>query len=143
MTAVATMAIILSALAGFESTAVAQPEDPWEATPEELRMGCNSLEGYACYELGNLYYDGKGVTKDLAEARKLFEKACQEDYGPGCTNLGYSMETGEGGPKDQAAARTNYEKACKLGDGWGCTNLGVLWDEGRGGSQDRLTARTY
>jgi len=78
------------------------------------------LNAGSCYSLGVLYYEGKGVTKDLKKAAESFQKACDGGDCLGCLRLGGMYEIGEGVTKDQDKADGLYYKACKLQDGKDC-----------------------
>jgi ankyrin repeat protein len=57
-----------------------------------LAKGCETpdpkrADEQACNRLGLLYATGSGVTKDLARARALFKRACDEKYERACANL--------------------------------------------------------
>ena len=71
---------------------------------------------YAANELGNCYYDGAGVAKDLATARTLFKKAADLTLSHGDVNLGQMMIRGEGGASEIGKGFTLVEKAAKEGN---------------------------
>ena len=50
---------------------------------------CDLGHGSACYRLGELYRDGKGVTPDDGQARAFFERGCQADSTAACDALGH------------------------------------------------------
>ena len=65
----------------------------------------------------------KGVSRDLAEAFKLFERAANQGDGWGLNNLGGMYEMGWGAPKDHAKAATYYKQALEKGITSAQTNL--------------------
>ena len=82
-----------------------------------------------------MYRNGLGgLSKDDAEAVRLYRKACEGGYARGCSNLGVMYEYGRGGlSKDEAEAVRLYQKACEGEDALGCTNLGFMYQTGLGG----------
>jgi TPR repeat protein len=50
------------------------------------KAGCDADPAH-CVNLGNAYGDGRGVKKDLAMAKQLYDKACQAGDKIGCDNL--------------------------------------------------------
>jgi TPR repeat protein len=67
--------------------------------------------------IGDCYRRGNGVPKDLAEARRWYERAGGEVSA--LRELGKLWEKGQGGPKDLDRARALYEEAAELGaDPW-------------------------
>jgi len=75
-----------------------------------------------------------------AEARSLFEAACNGGYMDSCTQLGWLYQNGQGVAIDYATARVFYEKACDGGSMAGCNNLGILYYSGQGVSRDYVLA---
>jgi hypothetical protein len=48
---------------------------------------CNGGEPVGCSNLGELYFDGRGVTQDRAVAMQLFRSACQGVHTSGCAGV--------------------------------------------------------
>lgn len=82
----------------------------------ELERKCNNGNAGSCVDLGNLYYDGKGVKQDYKKASELYNKACEMGYAVGCYNLGIYYYN----RRDYNAAMEFYGKACDLGYQKGC-----------------------
>jgi TPR repeat protein len=61
--------------------------------------------------LGLLYENGLGVTKDAAEAARWYQKAADAGDALGMVNLGSMYENGTGVTKDAAEAARWYRKA--------------------------------
>ena len=132
---------------------------------QEDSKKCDEGETEICLVLGERFFKGKGVSKDLAKAREFFQKACDAgdtntckkyeltqdtskfkailqkacDSGSqnACPRLGelYFEESKSVG-KDIAKAKELYQKACDLGSANGCYELAVSYNIGRGVSQD-------
>ena len=64
-----------------------------------------------CYNLGHLYFEGEGVTKDLKHAATLFRKSCDGGVPEGCLNLGVMHKKGEGVPKDIQKSEELFSRA--------------------------------
>lgn len=80
-----------------------------------FEKACELKDGGGCFNLGALYYNGKGVEKDFKKAFALFEKACDLNNSGGCGTLGMLYEFGQGVEKNLTKATYFYSKACKLG----------------------------
>jgi uncharacterized protein len=94
----------------------------------------------AMVELGVLYGTGQGVTRDDAEARKLFERAAQAGNPRGVTNLA-ALSGGNGAPADPARARELLAKAAETNPE-AQYQLGLMLADGTGGAKDDAGARS-
>lgn len=67
-------------------------------------------EGHAKaqYNLGLLYYNGRGVNQDYAQARHWYLKAAQQGQAFAQNNLGKLYEKGQGAPQDPVQADMWY-----------------------------------
>lgn len=79
----------------------------------------------AAFKSGAMYCRGEGVTKDLATARELCERAAVGGESDAACNLGYIYHRGEGGAKDSAKACGLYELALEGGDSNAADNRGL------------------
>ncbi len=52
-----------------------------------FQMACNAKSQLGCLGMGTLYKDGKGVAKDPAKAKALFQKACDGKVAAACKLL--------------------------------------------------------
>jgi len=78
------------------------------------------------YKICNSYYYGKGISKSLSNAVKLYKKACNLKNGEGCLELGNRYYYGDGGlSKSISKAREFYKKSCNLNYAKGCTYFGT------------------
>jgi len=66
--------------------------------------------------LGLLYYYGRGVARDYALARKLFEQSVALGNAASMNDLGILYKEGDGVPRDTKTARQWFEKAAALGN---------------------------
>src|SRR4051812_20570522 len=81
----------------------------------QLQKDCEGGEARACYDLGVLYTDGRGVAKDRRRAAELFKQVCSGGVAQGCTMLGMFLLEGIGVPKDERRGADLLEQACKSG----------------------------
>ncbi|MBR3572180.1 MAG: SEL1-like repeat protein [Bacteroidales bacterium] len=67
-------------------------------------------------DLGNSYFYGQGVEKDIVEGNKWFIKAVEQGHRHAHFNLGLSYFRGEGSPLDYSKAMQLFEKSAAKGD---------------------------
>src|SRR5262245_42703642 len=94
-----TLALLAIALATFGSCAQKPvSSDPAGPTPGDASLAqgatrpeeaCNAGDAKACFNLGLLFAEGRGMSKDEARAAALFTKACDGGNAWGCFNLGF------------------------------------------------------
>jgi TPR repeat protein len=70
----------------------------------------------AMNNLGLLYLHGKGVRRDYAQARRLFEQGSALGEPSAMNGLGAIYKDGDGVPRDPGMARQWFEKAAALGN---------------------------
>lgn len=83
-------------------------------------------------KLGECFFLGMGVPKDMKKARKYFELAVQNESSQGMINLGYLSTKGIEGDRNCGYAEKLYLKAYELGDIEAATLLGELYIYGMG-----------
>jgi TPR repeat protein len=101
------------------------------------RKAADKGSSSAMVELGVLYGTGAGVTRDEAQARKLFERAAQAGNPRGVTNL---AALGGGASSDPARARELLARAAET-NAESQYQLGLMMAEGSGGTKDDAAAR--
>ena len=94
----------------------------------------------AMVELGVLLASGSGVAKDVARARKLFERAAEAGNPRGVANLA-ALSAGAGAPADPVKARALLAKAAEANSAEAQYQLGVMIADGIGGAKDDVAAR--
>jgi uncharacterized protein len=102
------------------------------------RKAADKGSSSAMVELGVLYGTGAGVTRDEAQARKLFERAAQAGNPRGVSNL--AALGGGGASSDPARARELLSKAAET-NAEAQYQLGMMLAEGNGGARDDTAAR--
>ncbi|MBO6684571.1 MAG: SEL1-like repeat protein [Parvibaculum sp.] len=121
------------------------PSTPVETAPVEpekvtLMDAAQRGDAAAQYEVGQRYANGEGVTQDMGEAAKWFERAAEQDLAAAQYRLATQYEKGRGVSQNDGLAREWYEKAAKSGNVKAMHNLAVIHAEGRGTAQDFKTA---
>jgi hypothetical protein len=74
--------------------------DPLERARQAAEMG----DAQAQLELGQMYYEGKKVPQDYAEAARWYRKSAEQGNVHAQNLLGKRYEAGEGVPQDYAEA---------------------------------------
>lgn len=85
----------------------------------------------ACRDLGVMYSEGTGVSRDLQRAAKLFVQACNGGNLSACNNLALAYLEGIGIERQPTKAAEVYQKACDGGYKLACRNLGLMLRDGR------------
>lgn len=85
----------------------------------------------SCYNIGYLYENGTGVTKNLTKAFNFFQQACDAGNGGGCNGVAYAYENGLGAQKNEKKGLEYYEKGCGLNDAYSCYHAGAQYKNGK------------
>ncbi len=72
----------------------------------------------AQFNLGYLYFIGKGVAQDHAEAARWYRKAANQGFLIAQFNLGHSCEKGLGVPQDDVQAHMWFDLAASRSSRW-------------------------
>jgi TPR repeat protein len=94
----------------------------------------------AQYELGRMYYQGKGVPQDYVEALRWYRKAADQGNAKGQYGVGFMYEEGKGVPQDYAQAIAWYRKAAGQGNEKAQYGLAYIYHEGKGVPRDPVVA---
>ena len=105
----------------------------WQASAEQGNAHAQNM-------LGNMYENGRGVTKDYAKAVEWYRKSAEQGYVYAQNNLGRMYENGRGVSKDYAKAVEWYRKSVEQGDVTAPYYLGEMYYYGRGVSRDYAKA---
>lgn len=90
-------------------------------------------EAIAQYNLGRLYYKGKGVTQDYSEAKKWYRLAAEQGHASAQNNLGSLYFHGHGVPQDDQTAVRWYRLAADQGQREAQNSLSYYYFHGKGG----------
>jgi len=99
-------------------------------------------QGYAHAQLavGEIFYHGRGVPHDDAEAMKWFLRAGEQGDASAQFHLGEMYAQGQSVPKDFVEAAKWYRLAAEQGYGQAQYNLGLAYTKGEGVPQDNVRA---
>jgi hypothetical protein len=86
----------------------------------------------ARYDLGAMYWNGRGVTQDYKEAVGLIRQSANQGYAPAEYDLGISYRDGLGNSRDDAEAARWNRKAAEHGFAPAQHNVGAQLMSGRG-----------
>ena len=95
------------------------------------------------YELGDVYYFGRGVAKNYAEAVKWYKKAAERGHAGAQNDLGWMYQKGLGVPTDYAEAVKWYKKAAEQGNVTAQYRLGYMYANGLGVKKDNAEAEKW
>jgi Sel1 repeat len=104
------------------------------------RIRAEQGDAKAQYELGGMYYQGKGVPQDYIEALRWYRKAADQGNAKGQYGVGFMYEEGKGVPQDYAQAIAWYRKAAGQGNEKAQYGLACIYHEGKGVPQDPVVA---
>jgi len=93
--------------------------------------------------LGDQYYGGQGVPRNLAAAATWYQRAAVQGYAKAQVNLAVMYKFGEGVPLDYVKAASWFRKAADQGDPAAQVNLGTLYEFGQGVPQDDAEAAKW
>ena len=93
-----------------------------------LTLKAKSGEAEAQNDLGEAYYDGKGVTENLPEAVKWFTKAAEQENAKAQYNLGICYYYGNGVYQNYGEAEKWYTKAAEQGYAEAQNSLGYYYE---------------
>ena len=94
----------------------------------------------AQFDLASMYYYGKGMPQNYAEALRWSRKAADQGHAQAQGALGSMYYDGKGVPQDYAEAARWYRKAAEQGDALAQLNLGFMYHQGKGVPQDYTEA---
>lgn len=100
-------------------------------------------EPAAMYNLGVLYYQGKGVPKDASQAALWFKQAGEKGHADALASLGVLLYSGEGLPQNKVDAAKVFELAAQRGHIVSMNTLGEMYLKGDGVAQNLDTAKVW
>ena len=109
----------------------------------ELRHTAEQGDAKAQFNLGVIYYNGKGVTQDYTEAIGWFRRAAEQGPAQAQFALGLAYAQGKGVPLDYPKAIEWYRLASGQGDADAQYNLGLMYTDGLGVPPDYIAAYTF
>ena len=97
----------------------------------------------AMYALGNLYFNGQGVTQDYGKAMSWYKKAANAGNDNAMYGVGFLYNNGQGVAQDYGRAMAWYKKAAALNNFNAMTAIAIRYDRGEGVPQDYAQAMTW
>lgn len=109
----------------------------------QTRTRAEQGDALAEYELGRLYYQGKGVPQSYEEAFRWYLEAANKGSAKAQFSLGDMYYRGVGVPKDYAEALRWIQKAADQGDAKAESALGYAYFNGMGLPRDDVRAMLW
>ncbi len=97
----------------------------------------------AQYLIGMMYFNGRGIPRDVELGCTWVERAAQNGYARAQMQLAVLYSVGQGKPKDFAEAVRWYERAARGGLALAQYNLAVMLSKGQGCDPDPSAARGW
>ena len=101
-----------------------------------LRKSAEQGNALAQNNLGVMYAEGKGVSRNDSEAVKWFRKSAEQGNSAGQSNLGEMYRDGRGVTPNDEEAVSWFQRSAEQWDAAGEANLGAMYLKGLGVSQD-------
>jgi localization factor PodJL len=108
-----------------------------------LRSAALGGDAGAAYEVAMRFVEGRGVSANLEEGARWFERAASKGLTPAQFRYASMLEKGQGVKKDLAAAQKLYIAAASKGHAKAMHNLAVLYAEGAEGKPDYTSAAQW
>jgi TPR repeat protein len=124
------------AFADFAAASAALARHDYRAAFTACKAEAASGDARCQNLLGYLYEEGRGVSRDLVRAVRLFRRAAEQGFAPAENNLGRAYETGRGVPRDLATAADWFRKAALQHNAEGANALAILYARGEGVPHD-------
>jgi TPR repeat protein len=127
----------------FEDGQAAYQRGDYAGAMRLLRPLAEEGNAAAQEKLGVMYYNGKGVPQDNAQAVVWWRKAAEQGNAEGQIALGLRYIMGEGLPQDKAQGLAWFRKAAEQGNALGQVWVGVAYEAGRSVPQDYVRAHMW
>lgn len=115
----------------------------WAAALGACTREANAGNQSAQRNLGVIYDQGLGTTRDAAQAVVWFRKAAETGNRDATYQLATMYENGSGVPQDQKQAIVWYRKAALLGDADSQVKLGGAYEDGKGVARNPAEAAAW
>ena len=80
------------------------------------KVAAEAGDALSQYQVGMMYYEGRGVDVDYKQARAWLEKAAAQDEPNAVCQLGAMSQTGRGVASSWRRARELYQRSIELGN---------------------------
>ena len=129
--------------AGFDDGKAAYDRGDYAKAYKEFKAVAEQGHAEAQFSLGEMYYDGDGVTEDITEAVKWYRKAADQGLEAAQYNLEVMSRDGQAVPQDYTEAAKWYREAAEQGDSCAQYHLGLMYHNGQGVTQDYVLAHMW
>jgi len=149
MRLVASMTLIAAFLgnaasyADYEQGVNAAFDGDYATAYREFSIAAKEGLALAQYNLGILYFTGRGVERDAEEAYRWTSAAAEQGHVAAQFNLATLLMTGEGVTKDASMAVDWYSRAAKAGHPEAASELATLFFDGKEVERDRVVAHAW
>ncbi len=123
----------------FLSTVLLVPLSGYGQDTQDIKVLCAKAEArdaIAQCRLGDCYYGGREVSKDLVQAVRWYRKAAEQGNAQAQLSLGLCYHNGEGVARDMSQAVEWYRKAAESGNVQAQASLGLCCYNGDGIAKD-------
>ena len=90
------------------------------------KLGAEGGDAECQWQLGSMYYNGRGVEVDYEQALPWIEKAAAQDYPDAVGRLGVMYADGLGVTPSWRRARELFKRAIELGDSMAVKDMQIL-----------------
>jgi len=118
-------------LSGSNGADDAYERGEYGVAKELYTQECQDDDAYACYRLGMIFEEAKGMPKDLFRAKELYQQGCSGDNIDACYRLGRMYENGRGIRIDFDKALSIYTDACDDGQIEACQRAATITYQNR------------
>jgi hypothetical protein len=110
----------IPALADFAAGLKAYEDHDYAAALKEWRPIAEEGDAAAQFNVGLMYYDGKGVAQNFDEARRWFQRSADQGYEKAQLNLGAMYGSGKGLRKPDFVQAYKWLSLCAAGGDQKC-----------------------
>ncbi len=130
--------LIANAFAGFKEGVAAYEAGNLPLAVKEFRGAAEKGDADSQFNIGLMYEQGIGVSKNEVEAAAWYRKSAEQGNSNAQYNLAVLYENGRGTKVDFAQALQWYRKAAAQGDELAVGNLGMLYVRGQGVNENKV-----
>jgi|HubBroStandDraft_1064217.scaffolds.fasta_scaffold120243_2 hypothetical protein len=104
----------------------------WVRWAAVYRVRAERGDAKSQFELGSMYYYGKGVPKDYVEAVRWYRKSAEQGDADAQYSLSYMYHDGKGLPQNDSEAASWCRRAAEQGNARAQDALGIIYRRGLG-----------
>ena len=133
----------MECVAGLSEAAKAYNVKDYQTAFKEFLPLATNGHASAQFNLGVMYYNGKGVAQDYSQAVMWYRKAAAQGHASAQLNLGFMYDNGKGVAQDYSQAVGWYRKAGTQGHSRSLNNLGVFYEFGQFSAKNLVLAHIF